>query len=82
MSMSHSGNELDTVIENLEEDATGILKFVVSNGLVPNPSKTEFMLLNTKEQTMLKQITVRAAEIEEIQVIGMNLDNDQKCTSH
>ena len=49
-STSHSGQVLETVIENLEEDAGNILQFMASNGLVANPSKTEFMILNAKEQ--------------------------------
>ena len=43
-SSSHSGQEQTTVIKNLEEDATYILQFMASNGLVANPSKTEYML--------------------------------------
>ena len=49
-STSHSGQVLETVIENLEEDTGNILQFMASNGLVANPSKTEFMILNAKEQ--------------------------------
>ena len=48
-STSNSGKDVDTVIRNLEEDATGILQFMASNGLVANPTKTEFMILNAKE---------------------------------
>ena len=33
-------------MKNLSEDATGILNFMASNGLVANPSKTVFMILN------------------------------------
>ena len=34
----------------LEEDADMILKFMASNGLVANPKKTVFMLLNFKDK--------------------------------
>ena len=35
----------------LEEDATNVLTFMASNGLVANQAKTEFMFLNNKEKT-------------------------------
>jgi hypothetical protein len=34
------------VIRKLQADAEGILKFVASNGLVADPVKTDFMMLN------------------------------------
>ena len=38
------------VIEQLEEDAKSILECMASNGLVANPSKTMFMMLNNKQE--------------------------------
>ena len=32
----------------MEEDANQVLKFMASNGLVANPNKTSFLLLNAK----------------------------------
>lgn len=43
-STSHSGHELGLVLENLGEDVSNILKFKVSNRLVANPSKKEFLI--------------------------------------
>jgi hypothetical protein len=40
---------LQVVIKQLEEDAKRILEFMASNGLVANPSKTVFMMLNRKQ---------------------------------
>ena len=37
------------VMRKLEEDATNILEFMASNGLVANPTKTVFMMLNNKK---------------------------------
>ena len=73
------------MIENLEEDATNILQFMVSNGLVANSSKTEFMLLNSKDKTAIRIIKVRSAEIQETEsakLLGITMDNDQIWTSH
>ena len=65
-STSHGGKDLHTVVENLEEDKKSILKFMASNGLVANPSKTEFMLLNNKEDPSRKKIKVGNSEMEEV----------------
>ena len=46
------------VIKNLEEDATRILQFMASNGLVANPSKTEFLILNSKDNGNPRKIRV------------------------
>ena len=40
----------EEVIRKLEEDADGILKFMATNGLVDNPLKTEFMILNERKK--------------------------------
>jgi hypothetical protein len=37
-------------IKQLEEDAKSILECMASNGLVANPSKTMFMMLNNKQE--------------------------------
>jgi hypothetical protein len=84
-STSHSGQVLETVIENLEEDAENVLQFMASNGLVANPSKTEFMILNAKEQRDPKTIKVGSSIVEEVKsakLLGMKIDNDQKWTNH
>ena len=40
------------------EDVAGILEFMATNGLVANPSKTEFMILNGKEKERAWMIKV------------------------
>ena len=37
---------LEKIIAMLEEDAKNVLQFMASNGLVANPKKTAFMVLN------------------------------------
>ena len=49
-SSSVSHKLLSKVKSMLEEDALNVLKFMVSNGLVANASKTAFLLLNLKKQ--------------------------------
>ena len=84
-STSHGGEDLDTVIEKLEEDASSTLEFMASNGLVANPSKTEFMILNNKNNGVPRKIRVGNSEVEEVKsakLLGMTMDNDQKWTNH
>ncbi len=38
------------VMKKLEEEATNILEFMASNGLVANTTKTVFMMLNNKKK--------------------------------
>ena len=47
-SSSCSDKELAKVLLDLELDARTILHYMASNGLVANPTKTVFMLINNK----------------------------------
>jgi hypothetical protein len=60
---------------------------MASNGLVANPSKTVFMMLNSKqrENDLPKKIKVGDHEIMEsksAKLLGVVMDNDQKWKSH
>ena len=44
-----SGKNLDAIIHNLEQDSNSVLKYMASNGLVANPKKTAFLILNGKK---------------------------------
>ena len=56
-SSSCSGKDARDVINKLEEDVISILEFMASNGLIANVSKTEFMILNDREQN--KEATIK-----------------------
>ena len=56
-SSSVTGKTIEEVKAKLEEDAEQVLKFMASNGLVANPSKTTLMILNHKTDTPV-EITV------------------------
>ena len=45
------GKTIEEVIHKLEEDAENVLKFMASNGLVANLSKTTLMIINYKSDT-------------------------------
>ena len=77
-------NEED-VMRKLKSDAEKILQFMASNGLVANPSKTEFMMLNTKGKESKRRIKVGNSEIVQTgsaKLLGVTMDDDQKWTSH
>ena len=54
------GIEALRIKRNLEKDAKNVLEFMVSNGLVANQSKTEFLVLNERDKT--------STELREIKV--------------
>jgi hypothetical protein len=55
------------VIRKLQKDAEGILQLMASNGLVANPAKTDFMMLNQgKKENETKWTTqVGSSEVEQ-----------------
>ena len=44
-----SSKDADTMIRNLGEDADQVLRYMASNGLVANPKKTAFLVINGKK---------------------------------
>ena len=73
------------VLQNFEKDAEKILQFMASNGLVANPSKTEFLMLNNKDKERIRKIRVGEAMIPQTRrakLLGIHMDDDQKWTSH
>ena len=81
-SLSHRGYNMNTMLENLEEDVTNILQFMAFNGLVANPNK--FMLLNNQEKSNQEDVGQKAEiqETEGAKHLRIAMDNDQKWTSH
>ena len=67
-STSVKGENLEEVILKLEEDADLVLRFMASNGLVANPSKTTLMILNNNN---------KALDLVEVKV-GSNMVTQQK----
>ena len=74
------GKNLGEIIKNLREDAEQILKYMASNGLVANPNKTVFMLLNytcnEMELELTNEIKIGDSFIkrsEETNLLGVNM---------
>ena len=58
---------------------------MASNGLVADPSKTEFIVLINKQKEHCKKIIVGKAEVPKtgrVKLLGIKMDNDQKWNSH
>jgi hypothetical protein len=81
-STSLSSGCLARVIAKLETDAIKVLKFMASNGLVANPKKTVFMLLNHKNQSNTP-ISIKIGEVtiqqeHQAKLLGMSINDKQK----
>ena len=78
-----TGMTMNEVKFKLEEDAEMVLKFMASNGLVANPSKTTLMILNSKERTPL-EIKVGDSTVNQVptaKLLGVKIDESQKWKS-
>ena len=83
---SCSAKQLKQVLEDLEEDADTITKYMASNGLIANHKKTVFMLINNKEQNSEKiKIRVGNNQIEQesnTKLLGMNIQDNLGWKEH
>ena len=82
-----TGETTADVTRKLESDAHSILKFMASNKLLANDSKTTFMLFGKKNlnQNLNAKIMVGHAEIMEQdthKILGIHVSNDLKWKTH
>ena len=79
-STSVTGKTIEEVISKLQEDAEQVLKFMASNGLVANPTKTTLLILNNKNGKQI-EIKVGQATIKQEQsakLLGIKIEDSQK----
>ena len=79
-SSSVKDKELGMVKKKLEEDAGNVLKFMASNGLMANPSKTTLLILNNKKA---EEITIKIGDgmvkqVHEAKLLGVKINDSQK----
>ena len=79
-----SGKSLTEIISKLEEDAIMVLKFMASNGLVANASKTTFLIIG---QASIKnqEIRIGTSTVKQeygSKLLGMNLTDDLLWKEH
>ena len=73
------------IIPKLEEDGENVLKYMASNGLVANPSKTALLFLNNKSKEEQIKISIGPATITQeksAKLLGMTLDDSQSWSTH
>lgn len=83
----NKSKDKNEVRSRLEVDATNVLSFMASNGLVANQSKTEFLLLNEKNASNqpLNEIKVGDTFIQRTQhtkLLGMQIEESQEWNVH
>ena len=69
------------MVKHLEEDATLVLRYMASNGLVANPKKTAFLVLNGKhlEPEMSKRIGEELApRVSSACLLGIKFQDNQQ----
>jgi hypothetical protein len=73
-----SGQNIEEVVPKLENDAEEVLKFMVSNGLIANTSKTTLVILNNKTNKIFPaQIKIGKTTIlqeKTAKLLGMTFD--------
>ena len=77
-SSSCKAKTVEEVVRMLEEDAEQILKFMASNGLVANPTKTTLLVLNNR---MEEEVKVKVGESyitqeKTTKLLGVNIDDE------
>ena len=81
---SVTDKDIEIVKQKMEEDATQILRFMASNGLIANPNKTAMLFLNHKSD---EKISIRIGDaiiqqVERAKLLGITFNaklnwNDQ-----
>ena len=59
-----SSNSLDVMVKNLEEDSNLVLRYMASNGLVANPRKTAFLIVNGKQVDPKLTVEIGGEKVE------------------
>ena len=83
-STSVSGKTLTEIINKLEEDAIQVLKYMASNGLVANATKTALLFLNVKQDLPI-EIKIGDSTVSReasAKLLGMNVTDDLKWNHH
>ena len=77
--MSHK--DLEVVLKRLEIDAKNVLQFMASNGLVANPKKTIFIILNQKQRkeeiVSIKIGSEFVSQEKSAKLLGVSFDSNQ-----
>ena len=76
-----SGTTVQDTLKKMEEDAHKVLKYMASNGLVANPNKTSFLVLNYKQSVPQLRLKIGGEEVvreETATLLGIQFQDNQK----
>ena len=76
-----SSTTVEDTLEKMEEDAHQVLKYMASNGLVANPNKTSFLVLNYKKTFPPLRLKIGGEEVvreETATLLGIQFQDNQK----
>ena len=81
------GKKIEEVMANLTEDAGEVLSFMASNGLVANPKKTVFMVMNYRIQEKEDKTNIMVGQDKIIRsshtkLLGVEIQENQKWGVH
>ena len=79
-----SGKLINEIISKLEEDALMVLKFMASNGLVANASKTSFIIIgdNSIQNQSIKIGQAQVVQEHSAKLLGMSFSDDLQWKQH
>ena len=85
-STSVSAPTLEEVVKKLEIDAVNVLKFMASNGLVANASKTTLIFLNNKQLNKANEMHLTKIKVWKdwvtqeryAKLLGVSIDDNQR----
>ena len=80
-----SGKSIEEIVRKMEIDASNVLKFMASNGLVANPSKTVLIFMNLKKNHAPISVKIGKVTIQEeksAKLLGMTLEGSGEWESH
>ena len=76
-----SGTTVEDVLKKMEEDADQVLRYMASNGLVANPNKTSFLMLNHKQKVPQLRLRIGREEVareETATLLGIQFQDNQQ----
>ena len=76
-----SGTTVEDVLKKMEEDADQVLRYMASNGLVANPNKTSFLMLNHKQKVPQLRLRIGREEVareETATLLGVQFQDNQQ----
>ena len=76
-----SGTTVEDVLKKMEEDADQVLRYMASNGLVANPNKTSFLMLNHKQKIPQLRLRIGGEEVareETATLLGVQFQDNQQ----